>query len=259
LTFIVFLTTFAQTKVYTKMNVSQKVVKQLTQIPEGSTFRYQDMGIEAHEFGAAAKSIERLIAAGTLKRASKGVFYKPKLTVFGIVKPREEELMKQYLFKNGQRIAYITGSSLYNKMGLTMQVPFNITIASKTRRTTVSIGTMKIRPAWSYADVTNENYYLLGLLDAIKDFNSIPDKDSNSVITILTNRVKELNSNETKEVIQYALMYPPRVRALFGAILENADKTAELDTIRRSLSPLSKYKYGIKNSVLTNASKWNLT
>ena len=117
---------------------------------------------------------------------------------------------------------------------------------------------MKIRPARSYADVTNENYYLLGLLDAIKDFNSIPDSDSHVVIKILTNRMKELNADETKEVIQYALMYPPRVRALFGAIVENAGKTSELDTIRGSLSPLSKYKYGIKNSVLTNASKWNL-
>lgn len=240
------------------MKVSQKIVKNIAQIPGGTVFGYQDMGIEAHEYGAAAKSISILIAAGKLKRASKGIFYKPKQTVFGIVKPREEELMKQYLFKNGQRVAYITGSSLYNKMGLTMQVPFNLTIASKTRRTTVTIGTLKIRPVRSYADVTNDNYYLLGLLDAIKDFNSIPDKDSNAVIKILTNRVKELNDDETKEVIQYALMYPPRVRALFGAIVENAGKTSELDTIRGSLSPLSKYKYGIKNSVLTNVSKWNL-
>lgn len=240
------------------MKVSQKIVKSIAQITEGTVFGYQDMGIETNEYGAAAKSISILVAAGTLKRASKGIFYKPRQTVFGIAKPREEELMKQYLFKNGQRVAYITGSSLYNKMGLTLQVPFNLKIASKTRRTTVSIGNMKIRPARSYADVTNENYYLLGLLDAIKDFNSIPDKDSNAVIKILTNRVKELDANETKEIIQYALMYPPRVRALFGAIVENAGKTSELDTIRGSLSPLSKYKYGIKNSVLTNASKWNL-
>jgi Family of unknown function (DUF6088) len=240
------------------MKVSEKIDQKLKLISEGSIFRYDGLSIEPNEYSAAAKKIERLIANGTIIRASKGVFYKPRQTVFGIAKPREEELMKQYLFKNGQRIAYITGSSLYNKMGLTMQVPFNLTIASKTRRTTVSIGNMKIRPARSYADVTNENYYLLGLLDAIKDFNTIPDRDSNLVIKILTNRLKELNADETKEVIQYALMYPPRVRALFGAILENTGKTSELDTIRARLSPLSKYKYGIKNSVLTNASNWNL-
>jgi Family of unknown function (DUF6088) len=240
------------------MKVSEKIDQKLKQISEGSIFKYDGLSIEPNEYSAASKKIERLIANGTIKRASKGVFYKPKLTAFGIVKPREEELMKQYLFKNGQRVAYITGSSLYNKMGLTMQVPFNLTIASKTRRTTVSIGNMKIRPARSYADVTNENYYLLGLLDAIKDFNSIPDKDSNSVITILTNKIKELNVEETQQLIQYALKYPPRVRALFGAIVENTGKTLELDTLRKSLSPLSKYKYGIKNSVLTNASKWNL-
>ena len=240
------------------MKVSQKIEKKLAEISEGTIFRYQDLGIEAQEYAAAAKSVGLYVAKGILKRASKGVFYKPKQTVFGIAKPREEELMKQYLFKNGQRVAYITGSSLYNKMGLTMQVPFNLTVASKTRRSKVSIGNIKITPVRSYADVTDDNYYLLGLLDAIKDFNSIPDKDSDSVIKILTNKMKELNMGETKQLVLYALMYPPRVRALFGAIVENAGKTSELDTIRGSLNPLSKYNYGINKDVLTNASKWYL-
>ena len=240
------------------MKVSQKIGKKIAQIPEGTVFGYRDMGLESNEYGAAAKSIGRLIAKGTIKRASKGLFYKPKQTVFGALQPGEDELLKQYLFKNGQRVAYITGSSLYNKMGLTMQFPFHLTVASKTRRTKVSIGKMSINPVKSYANITNENYYLLGILDAIKDFNRIPDMDSDSVITILTNRLKELNPEKTKEIIEYALKYPPRVRALLGAIVENAGIKSELGLLKESLSPLSKYKYDIKNNVLTNASKWNL-
>ncbi len=240
------------------MTVSQKIENQIKDIPEGLLFRYQNLVIEKQEYKAAYKTIERFVKTGILEKTQKGVFYKPKQSVFGKLQPNDNEILKQYLFKNGQRVAYITGIGLYNQMSLTTQVPFIVTIASKTRRNFVSIGKVKIKPAKSYADVTNDNYYLLGILDAIKDFKSIPDKDNNSVITILTNKIKELNAEETNKIVQYALMYPPRVRALFAAIVENADKTVQLDELRESLSPLSKYNYGIKNTILQNTSKWNL-
>jgi hypothetical protein len=240
------------------MKIAQKIENQIKNIPEGSTFGYQNLVIEKNEYKAAYKTIERFVTSGTLGKTQKGVFYKPKQTIFGALKPSDNELLKQYLFKNGQRVAYITGIRLYNEMGLTTQVPFIITIASKTRRNVVTIGKITIKPAKSYVDVTNDNYYLLGILDAIKDFNAIPDKDSDSVITILKNKVSALDTEKTKELLQYALKYPPRVRALLGAIVENTGKVVELDTIKKSLNPLSTYKYGIKNNVLTNISKWYL-
>ena len=113
------------------MKVSQKIDSQLKNIIEGVTFKYQDLTLEPSEYGAATKTVERLIAEGKLQRASKGVFYKPKQTIFGTLQPREGELLKQYLFKNGQRVAYITGASLYNQMGLTTQIPFTILLVEE--------------------------------------------------------------------------------------------------------------------------------
>jgi hypothetical protein len=240
------------------MTVSQKIEQQLQKIPEGATFRYQGLAIELSEYSAASKTIERLITKGTLKRASKGIFYKPKQTVFGALQPKEDELLKQYLFKDGQRVAYITGASLYNEMGLTTQVPFVITIASKTRRAFTSINYLTIKPAKSYVEVTDDNYKLLGILDAIKDFNRISDRDKNTVITILTNKLKALMPQETTNLIKYGLNYPPRVRALLGAMLERANKSLELNTLKASLNPLSKYNYGINNNDLPNVVKWQL-
>jgi hypothetical protein len=240
------------------MKIAQKIENQIKNIPEGLTFGYQNLAIEKNEYKAAYKTIERFVTSGTLGKTQKGVFYKPKQTIFGALKPSDNELLKQYLFKDGQRIAYITGASLYNQMGLTTQVPFILTIASKTRRNVVTIGKMTIKPAKSYVDVTDDNYYLLGILDAIKDFNRISDRDSQSVIAILTNKIRALSAEKTTELIEYALKYPPRVRALLGAIVENTGKVVELDPIKKSLNPLSTYKYGIENGVLTNLSKWYL-
>jgi hypothetical protein len=240
------------------MTVSQKIEQQLQQIPEGTTFRYGGLSIEASEYPAASKTIERLITKGTLQRAAKGVFYKPKQTVFGALKPNDNELLKQYLFKDGRRVAYITGASLYNEMGLTTQVPFVITIASKTRRAFTSINYLTIKPAKSYVEVTDDNYKLLGILDAIKDFNTISDINNELGITLLINKLRVLNPNETTAIMQYALEYPPRVRALLGAMLEIMDKSLALNTLKSSLNPLSKYNCGIKNDILPNALNWQL-
>ncbi len=132
------------------MKVAEKIEKQITKMPEGATFKYQELAITPDEYPAAAKAIERLIKKGIVSRASTGLFYKAKKTAFGNLRPNEEELLKPYLFEDGKRIAYITGTSLYNRMGLTTQVPKNIRVASRGKRILTTIGSIKVKPVKSY-------------------------------------------------------------------------------------------------------------
>jgi predicted transcriptional regulator of viral defense system len=240
------------------MTVSQKIEKQLGQIPMGTPFRYQDLGIEETEYNAAASAMSRLVSTGILSRVTKGVFYKPRQTVFGLVQPTESDILKEYLFKNGKRIAYITGMNLYNKMGLTTQVPAQIFVATMTRRSPITIGNIIIRPTKSYATITDDNYTLLGILDAIKDFNDIPDKNTRSAIKILRGQIEKLSDQELKELIRYAAKYPPRVSAFLGALLENTDSRLDLKNLKKNISPLSKYRFGVSEKELATASKWNI-
>jgi len=241
------------------MNVSDKIRKKVKKIPNGTTFTYKDLSIERSEFAAASKAVERLIRAGVFKRVSTGVFYKPEITVFGELRPTEEELLKSYLFDNGQRIAYITGVSLYNKMGLTTQVPSLIKIACKTKRITATIKGIIIKPVKSYVDVNNKNYHLLEVLDAIKDFKIIPDIDKKSALSTLKNMVISFSEKELGNLVKYSLLYPPRTRAMLGAILESLGEFKYLEKLKSSLNPFSSYKFGIKNSRLSTASKWSIS
>lgn len=240
------------------MGVTQNIQKQISKLADGTTFKYEQLDIEPQEFSATAKAIERLIAKGIIKRVSTGVFYKPKKTVFGELKPNEEEILKPYLFEKGKRIAYVTGTSLYNRLGLTTQIPKSIKIASRDKRITVSNGNVKANPVKSYVDVTDKNFYLLELLDALKDFKKIPDLDKNSVIKILSNKLKELNSTETKLLIKCGLYYPPRVRSFLGALLDNIKTESDLTSLKTSLNPLSEYEYGIDKKQLPTAENWNI-
>lgn len=237
--------------------VTQKIQKQIEKIIEGTTFKYDQLAIDPQEYPAAAKAIERLILKGSIKRISTGIFYKPKKTAFGELMPSEEEILKPYLFANGKRIAYITGISLYNRMGLTTQIPKNIRIACRTRRIIISRGSVKATPVKSYVDVSDGNYYLLELLDALKDFKKIPDLDKGSVIKILLTNLNVLNKIEINLLIKCSLAYPPRVRSILGALLECINAPG-LNKLKSSLNPLSKYDYEIGKKFLPTAENWNI-
>ena len=240
------------------MNITKKIEGKLKTINEGETFTYKDLSVEKNEYQSATKAIERLIKKGIIKRISPGIFFKPKQTVFGELLPNEEEILKPYLYKNGNRIAYITGIYLHNKLGLTTQIPQIIKIASREKEIKVNKSNLKVKPAKSYVDVTNKNFQYLEILDTIKDFKKIPDLDVENGIKILVNIIKKLKEEDIKRLIKYSLKYPPRTRALLGALLEEIGIKDELKDLIDSLNPLSEYSFGIKKEILKTAENWKI-
>jgi len=240
------------------MSISKQISEQITQLPEDAVFGYSQLSIGPNDYLNAAKIMERLQRKGTVKKISRGLFYKPRKTVFGEVMPDEMQILKAWLYKDGKRIAYITGTYLYNQMGLTTQIPVRIQIASKQKRIFINTSVLKAIPVKSYVDVTEENYRLLGLLDALKDLRKIPDVDVGSAITILKERILQLEGKEISAIIGYALFYPPRVRALLGAILETAGPKPALHKLSESLNPFTEFRLGITSDQLSTAPKWRI-
>jgi hypothetical protein len=240
------------------MSVAQKIQRQVSRMAEGTTFGYAQLDIGPQESVAAAKAMERLIAKGVVRRVSSGVFYRPRATAFGVLLPNETELLKPYLFERGKRIAYVTGTSLYNRMGLTTQIPGTLRIASRDKRISISTGTVKARPVKSYVDVTEQNFQMLGLLDALKDLSHIPDLDMEAAIRNLSQRLTALPADDMKLLIRCSLSYPPRVRGLLGSLLESIGTPTGLAELKRSLNPLSHYDLGVQD-LLPTAKDWNVT
>jgi len=240
------------------VKVVEKIKKKIAKMPDGTTFTYRDMPILPVEYSAAAKAIERLIKEGIINRASTGIFYKPKNTAFGKLKPNEEELLKPYLFEDSKRVAYITGTALFNKMGLTTQVPKNIKVASRDKRIVTTIGTIKVNPVKSYTDVNNGNYYLLELLDVLKDFKTIPDTDKSQTIRFVLKKIIQLSEKEKELFIKIALKYPPRVRAFAGALLNELNSKQPVIELKKTINPLSTFELGITKKELSNIEYWNI-
>lgn len=240
------------------MTLAAQIQTRINKLPIGKSFGYADLGIAKENYQTAAKALERLQAKGIIKKISKGVFYKPKQTVFGELKPDYSEQLRPYLFENGKRIAYETGFSLYNRMGLTTQMAFRIKIASRSKRISINRGPLKADAVKSYAEVTDANYELLGFLDAIKDIKKIPDCSPSQAVKLISNKISELDKKQITELIKYSLVYPPRVRALVGAMLDNLRVNADTSKLKESLNPLTKIKIGLKENDLPTIKNWNI-
>jgi hypothetical protein len=237
------------------MKVAEQIRKTISKLPEDKTFGYADLGIGKEDYLTSAKALERLQKEGVIKKMSKGIFYKPIKTVFGDLQPDDSEQLKPYLFKNGKRIAYITGESLYNQMNLTTQMAFRIKIASN-RRINIDKGAIKAKSVKSYAEVTEENYQLLGFLDTIKDIKKIPDCTVANAVKILSKKLESYDDKKVEELIKYALFYPPRVRALLGAMLENGNSKIKISKLKESLNPITTFELGLKETDLPTLKNW---
>ncbi|PLX01938.1 MAG: hypothetical protein C0594_12435 [Marinilabiliales bacterium] len=241
------------------MKTTEIIKLAIENIPEGTTFGYSDLNIDKSNYVAAAKAIERLIVAKKIKKLSKGVFYKPEQSVFGELKPSDEELLKNYLYQDNKRIAYLTGTFLYNRMGLTTQVPAQFVIACNLKRIYINTQKIKAKPVKSYVDVTEENYELLGFLDALKDWKKIPDLDKTSGIGILLSYLTSMNKEQRDLLVTLALKYPPRVIAFLGALFEEKGFVDKISELKAKLNPLSTYNFGIKPVDLPTIKNWNIT
>jgi len=241
------------------MQTTKKIKKIISRFQDGEVFNYDQLNLVLTEYRAAVKALGRMTQAGFIKRVSTGRYYKPTKSVFGELKPGEEQLLNSYLFKRGKRIAYVTGEVLYNKMGLTTQVAKNIKVASRDKRVITKVGNVLVKPVKSYVDVTDDNYFILEILDAMKDFKEIPDLNRMAAIKRLRQKLKELKEDDVRKLINVGLKYPPRVRALAGALLTSLGIDSKLtETLSKSLNPLSSYSFGIKKKELPTINQWNI-
>jgi hypothetical protein len=241
------------------MNVAEQIRKVIEKVPQNKPFGYADLEIKPSDFLAAAKALERLQKKGTIKKVSKGIFYKPQLTILGPLGPDYNAMLNDFLFENGKRVAYITGGELYNQLNLTTQNYFRTKIATNKSRKKIEIGWIKATTVKAYVDVTDENFELLGILDAIKDIKNIADTPTATVFKILAGIIVKLNKDKIENLIALCMNYPPRVRALVGFIIENKfGAEFNLNDLKKSLNPATIYKLNIKENEFANINNWNI-
>lgn len=241
------------------MDIQTQTRESVRQFPAGSVFGYRDLPSYGRSPAAATKAVSRLVQGGELRRLSKGRFYRPKRGILGEQGLPEREQLKQFLYRDGRRIGYVTGARLYNRLGLTTQIPKTVTIAWGGARQTRIVGTLRVKLVSSRAPVGERSRPLIELLDALKDIRRIPDSSPAMVLDVLVARIAQLSRAQRQRMVRLAVAYyPSATRALLGLVLEVGGFEGA-DVLKASLNPLTRYKIDLAEDRWAQAADgWNI-
>lgn len=240
------------------MKTTEYIALTINRLPKGYVFTYADFTNEVNQEQAVIKALNRMVASGKISKLSKGKYYKPENTIFGTLQPDQAQVVKDLLEENGKITGYLTGYSIFNRLGLTTQVA-----------NTIQIGKNQVRPSFTRErytiafvkqknTITKENVPFLQLLDAIRYIKKIPDTNNESACKRFLAIIKNYSDKDINTLVRLALKYPPATRALLGALLEHLQRLEVTDILLKSLNPITKYKLTGAAKALSTTEKWNI-
>lgn len=235
------------------MSIAASISKRVLSAESGSVWTYSDF--KSLSTAAVAASLSRLAKTGALRRARKGVYYKPRSTRWGMIAPDSRSIAEAVLSHRGIRWVP-TGLPVYNALGLTTQVSSVSTYAVEDGSISLSTGLpgrIRLRRAM-VGDLSAEER---GTLDALRDLRKIPDTSPADVLNRLATVISSRRLS-FKRLAAAALTEPPRVRALLGAIgSEIGANPMLLARLKKSLNPTTSFKVGL-SSTFPAARAWNI-
>lgn len=237
------------------MNVIKNTI---AKFPLGYVFTTTDFSVAAENPKQVNKILNSLVVEGTLRKLSKGRFYKPQISKFGELPPDTYQVVKDLIEEDGKMIGYLTGYSAFNDLGLTTQVPATLQIGTRKEKKAMVRGIYRIRFIKQENTITKENVPLLRLLDCLRFFKEIPDTMPDAACRRLLALFQQLSPEQTATIKRLALKYNPATIALLGAILEMLNPEENTVTLFRKLNPITVYKLNISLKVLPTQKKWNI-
>lgn len=240
------------------MSLMRKIKSKIDNIPEGQFIKYEDFYKYKDNSYALSKALGRLSEKGIIKRYKKGIYYKPKKTVFGEIGPSEKAQIN--LIVSDKTVnGYLSGSTIYNEWGVTTQISNEIVIVTEKPKKSTKIGKITIKYSKGITPKNKKDIRKLQLLDIIKDFKKIPDRDDRIFVNIIKNELESYANSEIKELTKMASKYNPATRSLLGAILELININEFAIILRNSLNELTSYNINISEEALPNKKQWQIS
>lgn len=198
---------------------------------------------------AVATTLSRLAREGKLTRVGKGVYYRPAPTSFGMSVPGASATTAQLL---GVPV-HPAGLSAANFLGLSTQNPGRPEYATPAPFPPTALRDARVhtgRPV-QRASLSAEDG---AILEVLRERARSSDLSAEQTVE----RLKRLLSEPGRfaQLAEAAMTEPPRVRAMLGALGQEASAPRELlDQLHQSLNPLSRFDFGALRA-LRHAREW---
>lgn len=241
------------------MTTAKKIKQMVSAFPDDFVFVASDLDCDISQREAAARALQRMAERGEISKLAKGKYYKPRITMFGSLKPSPAQIAKEYLVKNGKTIGYLTGGVAFSRYSLTTQISSEIQIGTNQYRRPLSRGDYRISFILQTNPISESDIDLLRLLDCLRFIKNIPSTTPDEACKRMIHVINNFSEEEKLKLVKYALGYTPFVRALLGAILENTGSSETVtQPLRQSLNGISKYRLPISQAILPNKQSWRI-
>ena len=149
---------------------------------EGEPIFFSDIYNGEISKSALTQQLSTLCKKGLLAKYDKGIYYLPKKTrLKSSVGPTADTIAKyKYISKNGKTDGYYSGNTFANQLGISTQVPHVIEIVSNNTNSAprdVKIGNRRFNIRKPLISITNENVYILQMLDLLSNLDTYSDYD----------------------------------------------------------------------------------
>lgn len=220
-----------------------------TRIEAGGERFWTYADFEGFPLPTAAKALSRLAAEGQILRTSKGHYFRPRQTVLGASRPSETRAAEI----SAAHKLHPSGISAANVLGFTTQNAGRGQYATTGPRAPTKLAGSKVstrRPP-AREDLDPKEGAFLEFLRTRGRLSEYPaDETARKLVDLVKSELS------FPRLSQAALMEPPRVRAMLGAIGEEAGQpAAALASLRASLNRLSRFDFGPLR-VLKHAKTW---
>lgn len=240
------------------MSIAEVVRSSVKAMPPGQVFGYRELPSYDLSSTAVVSAVNRLVSDKKLQRLSKGKFYVPQKGLLGPRKPSDNELLRSILYKGSRQAGYITGLALYNRLGLTTQVPRTVTIAVNGGRQEKNFGTIRVKLVRVRPPIREQDVKLLQYLDVLQGVKAIPDTDVNSSLKMMKAKLSELSGSEIDRLVQLAIdYYGAQARSLAGLLLSATGATVPA-RLRESLNPTTVYRLALDKELWPQAKDWKI-
>lgn len=251
------------------MNIACLVRDYIMSFKEREPILVKNLNISDEYKNARDVAFHRLERSGLIKKYKKGIYYKPQITPFGEIGIDKTKLIIElYIEENENIIGYMTGPVLWNKWGISTQIPKQkwITTNSVVRNSVNE--DMNIRLIKPKVKVTKDNYKMLQILDFVEQIDDIQDIIWSDYVDILREKVLNLDNTELLKLTYLMSYYNKFVNNFMGCVLyetiTNWYKYKRYDLILNKLMEVQKKasegrKYKINKDIkFINWEKWGL-
>lgn len=242
------------------MKIQRMVQNRINRIEPGRLIAYKTFFREYVDSPEAlAKVFERLVKKGTLVRQKPGLFYKPEKGRFGQLRPDESELLKQFMYQDGRLIGYPSGPDAFRALGLSTQLSSTVTIATSRVRRRTSLGHLAVRFIQSRVKtIKRQDIQKLQLLDVLMLIKKGQDVSVDQALNKISFFLKDYTRKDQERMVRLCKKYPPRTKALLGAMLQNLGRENLADSLKKDLNPLTAYNIGVSSKTLPNKAQWSI-